>query len=366
MLAGQTPFHAHNMEGWMYQHLQAAPEPIGFLRSNLAREYPALEAVVMRLLARDREQRFASAPALLEALAAAVAPKPSEPRRVTVVETPPPPRFTPRPEPEPVPPPEPEPEQEPAPEDDDEHELLRPSMLRKPILKFVIPLLVVAVCAGIVIMVMQSRTPADTPTITESGGADSQPVTITITDNTPNAVIHYTMDDGVVSESSPIYTQPLELTNRQSAHKIEAIATADGHKPSSEAFVLVLGSAGPNAPQLPGSLQNASPYDQAKYSYDHKQYSQARTLFAQSCNSGEMKACNYLGYLYAQGMGGPQSVKQAQNLYQRACDQGTLSSCASLGSLYQNAGNTDNARKYFQKACNGGLSAGCDLLHGLQ
>jgi TPR repeat protein len=79
-----------------------------------------------------------------------------------------------------------------------------------------------------------------------------------------------------------------------------------------------------------------------------------------------MKACNYLGYLYAQGLGGLRDTKQAIIVYQRACDQGTLSSCASLGSLYQDARNIDEARKYFQKACTGGLAEACDLLRGVQ
>jgi TPR repeat protein len=42
------------------------------------------------------------------------------------------------------------------------------------------------------------------------------------------------------------------------------------------------------------------------------------------------------------------------------------SSCASLGSLYQDAGNTDEADKYFQKACNGGVAESCKLLRGVQ
>jgi len=112
--------------------------------------------------------------------------------------------------------------------------------------------------------------------------------------------------------------------------------------------------------------------------FDQKHYADARPLFEQACNGtdengfkfvgfdGDMKACNYLGYLYAQGLGGSRDTRTARDVYQRACDRGTLSSCASLGSLYQNAGDTDNAHKYFQKACDGGLAAGCDLLQGLQ
>jgi hypothetical protein len=105
---------------------------------------------------------------------------------------------------------------------------------------------------------------------------------------------------------------------------------------------------------------------QAVALYKQKRYSDARSLFDQACNSGEMRACNYLGYLCARGLGGALDLQRAQEVYQKACDQGTLSSCASLGSLYQNAGDTDNAHKYFQKACDGGVPEGCDLLRGVK
>jgi tetratricopeptide (TPR) repeat protein len=105
---------------------------------------------------------------------------------------------------------------------------------------------------------------------------------------------------------------------------------------------------------------------QAVALYKQKRYSDARSLFDQACNGGEMRACNYLGYLYAHGLGGPHDLKAARQVYQRACDQGTLSSCASLGSLYQDVGDGDSARKYFQKACNGGVAEACDLLRGVQ
>jgi tetratricopeptide (TPR) repeat protein len=100
--------------------------------------------------------------------------------------------------------------------------------------------------------------------------------------------------------------------------------------------------------------------------YKQKRYVDARPLFVQSCDGGEMKACNYLGYLYAKGLGGARDTKKARDVYQRACDQGTLSSCASLGSLYQDAGNGEEARKYFNKACQGGLAEACVLLRGVQ
>jgi TonB family protein len=106
MLTGQTPFHAHNMEGWMYQHLHEQPKPPSTIRPELA-NWPGLDALVLRLLAKDRDQRFSSAAALLEKLVlapsearAATAAQPSPaPRIPTVVEPPPPPIPPPAPKP---------------------------------------------------------------------------------------------------------------------------------------------------------------------------------------------------------------------------------------------------------------------------
>jgi len=131
--------------------------------------------------------------------------------------------------------------------------------------------------------------------------------------------------------------------------------------------------AGSSAASHVADLEN-----QAIALFNRKQYKEARPLFEQACNGtddngfkyvgfdGEMKACNYLGYLYAQGLGGAHNTKKARDIYQRACDQGMLSSCASLGSLYQDAGDDDNARSHFQKACNGGVTEACDLLRGIK
>jgi len=107
-------------------------------------------------------------------------------------------------------------------------------------------------------------------------------------------------------------------------------------------------------------------YDMGVDSFKKKDYVSARFLLTQACDAGEMKACNYLGYLYAKGLGGTQDTEKARDIYQEACDHGTMSSCASLGSLYQDSGNKDEARKYFKKACDGGLTESCSFLHGVQ
>lgn len=117
---------------------------------------------------------------------------------------------------------------------------------------------------------------------------------------------------------------------------------------------------------------------QAVALFNQKKYKEARPLFDQACNGvdengfkyagfdGDMKACNYLGYLYAQGLGGARDRGKARDLYQRACDRGVFSSCASLGSLYEDAGKNDEARNYFSKACQGGVTEACGLLRGVE
>jgi serine/threonine-protein kinase len=80
MLTGRTPFHAHNMEGWMFQHLQETPPPPSLLRPELA-DWIGLDDLVMRLLAKNRDDRPSDAEALylLDAAQYGVAVRPPEP-----------------------------------------------------------------------------------------------------------------------------------------------------------------------------------------------------------------------------------------------------------------------------------------------
>jgi curved DNA-binding protein CbpA len=148
-------------------------------------------------------------------------------------------------------------------------------------------------------------------------------------------------------------TKPTEnaYTKAYDQQRAKALGEIDDQKPNSGTKV---------------NPQSENVYDRGKYSYNQKKYVSARLEFTQACDSGEMKACNYLGYLYAQGLGGEQDKEKARDVYQKACDQETLSSCASLGSLYQDSGDKAGARKYFQKACDGGVNEACNMLHSIR
>jgi serine/threonine-protein kinase len=354
MLTGRTPFKAQNLEGYMLQHLTATPDPLDQLRPDLDCEYYGLGALVMKLLSRERDDRPTSVTAFLAALD-------NVGRRPTVVE---PPKPVPHPEPvkvDPLPP-RPTPHkndlsivQDPVPEPEPEPER-KPSSLRK----FMIFLGALALVILLtVVLVVQSRPPTDAPGFSPSGGSYAVTQAVSISDSTPNAQIHYTTDGSVPTESSPTYDGPLQSLS--SGTTVSAIAVAEGHKNSG---VVSNTYSWDSSVAIPSNVQGN--YDQGKYLYDQKQYSPARTLFNASCDSGDMRGCNYLGYMYAQGLGGTRDAGQARTIWQKACDGGNFSSCASLGTLYQEDNDSANARKYFQKACDGGLNQGCTLLQDLQ
>ena len=330
MLTGRTPFHAENLEGWMYQHLQGVPTPLEQLRPELAWEHSGMEAIVMRLLAREREQRFPSAAAVLEALSM----PPPAPRPVTIAEAPPPlvPEAGPRAE-------------------------------RSGSPVWIIAAILIAICLGIWagVRFLPPLLVTAAPVLAPGEGAYAEAQPVTISDTTPFAVIHYTLDGSPPTEESPIYKQP--ITSLPSGGVIRAMAKTFGCTPSAEVSGVYLWT---GAPLRAAKPPEPSAYDQGKAAYDNKDYAQARTLFTQACDGGNMNACNYLGFIYANGLGISPDAKTAQEIYQKACDQGNLRSCTGLGSVYQNLGNNGEARKYFQKACEGKVAEACEYLRGLQ
>jgi len=315
----------------MFQHLQGVPMPLCNLRPNLAREHPGLEAVVMRLLAREREHRFSSAVAALEALSA----PPPAPRPKTLPEVPP---------------------------------IPAPVSMPKPKSKssggsvWVIAAILIGICLGVwagmryLPLILVTNAPVLTPG--EGTYADALPVAIS--DTSLLAVIHYTVDGSTPTEASPVYTQP--ITGLPSGSTIRAIATAIGRAPSSEVSGVYTWA---GAKLLAAKPPEVIAYEQGKSAFDNKDYTQARTHFTQACDGGELKACNYLGYLYAQGLGGSQDSETARKIYQYACEQENLASCASLGSMYQDDQKYAEARKYFNKACDGKLYDACKYLGDL-
>jgi formylglycine-generating enzyme required for sulfatase activity len=91
MLAGDPPFNPPDTgdEGWfvavMLAHLQEPPPPLRLRNPSVS---PAIEAVVMRCLAKNPDERYTRCRDVRDALSAAMVARPSAPRPQTVVEIP--------------------------------------------------------------------------------------------------------------------------------------------------------------------------------------------------------------------------------------------------------------------------------------
>jgi serine/threonine-protein kinase len=80
MLTGQTVFDAENYEGWAYEHGNTPPRLPSSLRPDLA-EWQGLDALVLRMLTKAREDRPHDVPELLRLLDTI---ENAQPRRVTL------------------------------------------------------------------------------------------------------------------------------------------------------------------------------------------------------------------------------------------------------------------------------------------
>jgi uncharacterized protein len=97
-----------------------------------------------------------------------------------------------------------------------------------------------------------------------------------------------------------------------------------------------------------------------------QRYAEARTLYQQACDGGNMDGCDNLGVLYANGQGGLKDYAQASALYRKACDGGNMHGCANLGSVYESGQGVSQsyiqAFSLHKKACDGGDALGCNGL----
>jgi len=71
--------------------------------------------------------------------------------------------------------------------------------------------------------------PAAAPGFNPAGGTYASPQSVTLTDSTPGAVIHYTTDGSTPTAGSPTYSSPIPVSSSQT---IKAMAVASGYTPS--------------------------------------------------------------------------------------------------------------------------------------
>jgi TPR repeat protein/CHAT domain-containing protein len=89
----------------------------------------------------------------------------------------------------------------------------------------------------------------------------------------------------------------------------------------------------------------------------------AASLFESACNAGSMGACHNLAVLREQGLHVRQDAASAATLYKRACDAGLANSCHNLAGLYEEGKGVprdpSKAAALYTRTCEAGFRDGC-------
>ena len=305
MLTGQTAFDARNAETWMYQHLQTEPEPPSQLRPELA-NWQGLDALLLRLLAKDREQRPKDAAELIGLLDAVLCIDPQVSRvaqhgkpGIGWIEA-------------------------------AAERSRRPSVLVWAA-GVAVAMAALLVAPSIFAPKLKSNSPLQYPPRSERAGAKGPSVS-----PTPSML----KSDGNTKTSA----------DAQSA-VFDRIA------------------AGQSASSKPAAQRSAiTEIEKRAEALDSQErYSEAKALYEQACSSGSGAACMNIGVLYEDGNGVAKDYLRAASFYSRACNQGDADGCNLLGFMYETgvfglAKDYSQALGLYSKACNAGNPNGCEGL----
>jgi len=93
-----------------------------------------------------------------------------------------------------------------------------------------------------------------------------------------------------------------------------------------------------------------------------KDYTKASELYRKVCDGGDTKGCRNLGINYYKGEGVKKDKTKAIELFKKACDGDNAEACGILGSIYFIEGNYSKVIEFSKKACDGGDANGCETL----
>jgi serine/threonine protein kinase len=343
MLTGSTGLHVHSTEGWMYQHLQVAPEAPSKVRPELA-YWRRLDELVLRLLEKDRDQRTASAEAFVRELDAVRAGVPIVP---TLRETVPKPAETLR-----------------APlthavtiSGAPVQQLTIPAPASDPIAtKTSWPSRKLIIGAVIVLLVGIGAYAAWTLFHHPAQQAQNAPGELQQT--LPRSSTSPTSSQANVGQSSSPKNQPPQ--NQPQTRPLPQGTTTSTNIPKPR-----VEPPSPGRPPIQGS-SFTEVEQQAEALDKQKQYAEAAALYDKACAGANPVACRHLGRLYTLGQGVTKNYSQAVTLYQKSCDAGDAAGCGLLGSMYD-AGwgvtkDVPRAIALYSKACAAGVAVNCGAI----
>jgi len=390
MLTGQTPFHAENYEGWARQHQTTPPPPPSSLRPDLA-NWQSLDAIVLRLLAKDRNDRpkdVAELVGLIDAVqyitpvirretvrevAVGAVQKPTDEVIVPGTRT----------------------ETESSSQDAANAEVKEEAKGW-----FWIPLIVAVVFGGIIFWVTYFSNQSMQPSVPLDSAVQTQPIV--------------QQQPGQTTKLHPSNPKPGNTQKPKAVIAEDSKTTIPKPEPAQQPMPATVDDSKPAGPKprvpdqpKPLSVDNIKPFVQGLSGVEAEQYAvalfnqgrypEAKSYFDRACMQGKPDACDYIGRMYEEGLGVAHDGYLAATLYSKACDAGSADactrlrsarhsgdvlrlsqecnggngdSCANLGGLYR-AGmgvkrDPQKAMQLFEKACSMGSKLGCDDVKALQ
>jgi serine/threonine protein kinase len=396
MLTGGKPFHAHNTSGLMKQHLEETPRSPSVLRSELA-NWEGLDALLLRLLAKGRDQRPKDALELLSLLDA-VRYVPAEQRRETLLEDTWKKRTETVVEEAAVRPNAVTEQTQAAPAPTvaiSEHSLAQPSYQLFSELDSGSEGFPRWAWAALAILVLAASfaawrffAPHSQPR--EAQGPVTQPIlqpesttqpARQVTNSAPTSQLPGTaeqpkspqMEDTKPKAQAPLLPQVKPVPEEKSKPSVSRPEVAQQSKPASSDIIRPPLPAPQVAEQPkptsepPVQEQSIAELEQHAAPLDgQRRYAEAMPLLDQACAKGGRNACGTLGGYYRDGLGVTPDYSRAAALFTKACDLGNSKACNNLGAMYSNgrgfATDFPRAVTFFTKACNAGFVPGCSNL----
>jgi len=330
MLTGQTCFHAQNTEGWMHRHLHEEPQPPSRLRPELA-NWQGLDALVLRLLDKEREERPKDAAELL-GLLDAVRLVPSDGYQETEIDG-----RAPR--------------------------LGQKIAEENPKTARLWGIWLGLSAAGLILAVVAvwfisqpSNKPAISAVHSTSLDQPRPEKAANLKPSSPNPGVSRGTKPEYLEEPKPIVQKPDIAEIKKRAEALE------NQKRYPEAIPLIDQACNAGDGEACGAMANL-------YHLGHgveKDDSRAADFYTKSCNEGSKVSCVNLGYMYSKGIGVARDSSRAVSLYTKACDAGLGEACSLLGLSYDKgegvAQDRPHALFFYSKACDAGSGVGCSNL----
>jgi serine/threonine-protein kinase len=371
MLTGRTPFHAHNMESCRRQHMEETPRLPSELRPELA-DWTGLDGLVMRLLAKNRNDRPQDAEALSLLDSVQIAPGQEWQKTVAASAWERPQTIS---------------------EEGQGWQTVVPLPIAQPVMQ--------PVSQPVFQPVSQPVIQAPKPTSQKVPGWVWGALAVVVV-AAGFAAVHFFAPKPQSEQTQASATQPVVIPPRQAGSYTYTAPnpTTAQQKPSPGSKTDTTPAAGgPASPQTPNPTQadNTKPSivlpnvvlpkqivlpqvvkppvpqpsindltQQAVALYGQKRFSEASPLFDKACSGGGWEACKDLGIMYRYGQGVTEDDLRAAGLYSKACDGAPPKGCNSLGEMYANgkgvAKDVSRAATFYSKACDANDAMGCSNL----